>query len=140
MRSEIKEIIPHREPFLLIDEIINLTEEAAVGITNISETEDYFKGHFPSNPVVPGVLLLEMIAQVGAVALLNKNEFKGKSAYFTGVKKAKFKSMVKPGDKLEIKAVLTRLRGNIGLASGKIYTNDKLVCEAEISFIVLEDK
>lgn len=80
-----------------------------------------------------------MIAQVGAVALLSKSEFKGKIAYFTGVKNAKFKGMVKPGDKLEIKVVLTRLRGNFGLASGEIYTKDGLVCEAETSFAVLED-
>ncbi len=139
-KTEIMKIIPHRDPFLFVDEIVEITDKYAVGIKNVSDDEKYLKGHFPNNPVMPGVLFLEMIAQVGAVALLKKNDFKGKQAYFTSVKKAKFKKKVKPQEKLVIKTALTKLRGNFGVANGEIYSDDELVCEAEISFAIMEDR
>lgn len=134
--EDIKKTIPHREPFLFVDEIIKIDNEKIIGVKKIKEDEFYFKGHFPNNALVPGVLLLEMIAQVGAVSILNKEEFKGKTPIFTGVKNAKFKTFVKPDDNLVIEASLTKLRGSFGRAEGIIYVNDEVACEAEISFAI----
>ncbi len=136
-KEEIKKIIPHREPFLLVDEIIELNDKDITGLKKIEEDDFYLKGHFPNNPVVPGVLQVEMIAQVGAVMLLQKEEFEGKTAYFTAIKRAKFKDIIRPNDELTIKVSLIKLRNNFGSASGEIYCNEKLVCEAEIAFAVL---
>lgn len=136
-KADIEKILPHRDPFLLIDEITELVEkEKAVGIKYVSADEYYFKGHFPQKPVMPGVLILETMAQVGAVALLSVPEFKGKIGYFTGVKEAKFRKQVVPGDVMTVECVLTKLRGAFGFGSAKAYVDGALVCEAEISFAV----
>lgn len=135
-KEEIKKIIPHRDPFLLIDEILAFDDNKAIGIKNITKDEFYFKGHFPTYPVMPGVLIIESLAQVGAVALLNREEYKGKIAFFAGIKEAKFRRSVVPGDLLRLECELIRLRGSFGVGEAKAYVGEELVCEATISFAI----
>lgn len=135
--EEIKAIIPHRDPFLFLDEIIELkTLDKAIGIKHVTDQEYYFKGHFPGKPVVPGVVLVESLAQVGAVILLSDEKYKGKIAYFTGIKNAKFRKSVVPGDILYLHCEVTKIKGVFGFGSGKAYVNDDLVCEVDISFAI----
>ena len=135
-KEQIKEIIPHRDPFLLIDEILELEPgKRAVGMKHVTAEEYYFKGHFPDYPVMPGVLILESLAQVGATAVLCLPENKGKIAFFGGVKEAKFRGMVRPGDDLRLEAELIKLRSRAGVGAGKAYVGDKLVCECEFMFM-----
>ncbi len=134
--EEIKQIIPHRDPFLLLDEIVELNEKDAVGIKHVTKDEFYFKGHFPDKPVVPGVILVESLAQVGAVIILSDEKHKGKIAYFTGIKNAKFRKSVIPGDILYLHCELTKVKGSFGFGSGKAYVKDDLVCEVDISFAI----
>lgn len=136
-KEQIKEIIPHREPFLFLDEIIELKSlKTAIGIKHVTEDEYYFKGHFPGKPVVPGVIVVESLAQVGAVILLSDEKYKGQIAYFTGIKNAKFRKSVVPGDILYLHCELTKIRGSFGFGSAKAYVKDELVCEVDISFHV----
>ncbi len=135
--NEIQAILPHRYPFQLVDKIIDGEEgKWAKGIKCVSVNEAYFCGHFPSEHVMPGVLIIEALAQVGAVALLSKEENKGKMAFFAGIKNAKFKEVVKPGDVLELNCELTRIRGSIGYGEAKAMLDDKLACSAEIMFAI----
>ncbi|MDY0277014.1 MAG: 3-hydroxyacyl-ACP dehydratase FabZ [Acholeplasma sp.] len=136
-KEVIKKIIPHREPFLLIDEIIELVPgRRAVGYKNVREDEEYFKGHFPEFPVMPGVLILESLAQMGAVAALGSPEFKGKIAILTGADKVKFRKTVHPGDTLKLECELIKIKKNYGYAFGRATKNGELVCEAKISFAI----
>lgn len=131
------EIIPHRQPFLLIDTIEELEEgKRAVGKKCVSYNEPFFAGHFPQEPVMPGVLIVEAMAQVGAVALLSKEEFKGKTAYFGGINSAKFKQKVVPGDVLTLELEITKQKGPIGIGTGKAYVDGKLVTQAELTFAI----
>ena len=134
--KEIMEIIPHRYPFLLIDKVLNVEENKIVAIKNVTMNEYYFQGHFPAKPVMPGVLIIEALAQAGAVALLKKDEFKGKIAYFAGINKAKFRKQVFPGDTLRLEVELTKVRGNAGIGYGIAYVGDSKVCEGELTFMV----
>jgi 3-hydroxyacyl-[acyl-carrier-protein] dehydratase len=135
--EQIKSIIPHRDPFLLIDEIIELESlSKATGIKYVKASDDFFKGHFPQKPVMPGVLIIEALAQVGAVILLSHQDYKGKIAYFTGIKNAKFRKSVLPGDTLILKCELTRIRSGFGIGLATAYVLDQLVCETEITFAV----
>ena len=135
--KEIMEIIPHRQPFLLIDTIEELEEgKRAVGKKCVSYNEPFFAGHFPTEPVMPGVLIVEAMAQVGAVALLSKEEFKGKTAYFGGISSAKFKNKVVPGDVLMMELEITKQKGPIGVGIGKAYVDGKLVTQAELTFAI----
>ena len=135
--EDIKQIIPHRDPFLFLDEIVELKpRHSAVGIKYVTKDEYYFKGHFPEKPVVPGVILVESLAQVGAVILLSDEAYKGQIAYFTGIKNAKFRKSVLPGDTLRLYCELTKIRGSFGFGVAKAYVADDLVCEVEISFAV----
>lgn len=135
--KEIMEIIPHRQPFLLIDTIEELEEgKRAVGKKCVSYNEPFFAGHFPQEPVMPGVLIVEAMAQVGAVALLSKEEFKGKTAYFGGINSAKFKQKVVPGDVLMLELEITKQKGPIGIGTGKAYVDGKLVTQAELTFAI----
>ena len=135
--KEIMEIIPHRQPFLLIDTIEELEEgKRAVGKKCVSYNEPFFAGHFPQEPVMPGVLIVEAMAQVGAVALLSKEEFKGKTAYFGGINSAKFKQKVVPGDVLTLELEITKQKGPIGIGTGKAYVDGKLVTQAELTFAI----
>lgn len=134
--KEIMEIIPHRYPFLLIDKVIKIEENKITAIKNVTANEHYFQGHFPSEPVMPGVLIIESLAQAGAVALLSKDEFKGKIAYFAGINNAKFRRKVVPGDTLRLEVELTKIRGKAGVGYGIAYVEDKKVCEGELTFMV----
>lgn len=132
-KGQIKEIIPHRDPFLLIDEITEVTfGESGVGIKHVREDEYYFQGHFPGNPVMPGVLIVESLAQVGAVVILGQEEYRGKLALFAGVDGVKFKKVVRPGDDLVLKVSLTKMKFGVGFAHGEAFVNDELVCTADI--------
>ncbi|KRK39897.1 3-hydroxyacyl-ACP dehydratase FabZ [Loigolactobacillus bifermentans] len=135
--QEIQKILPHRYPFLLIDKVLTVTPgESVVAQKNVTINEPFFQGHFPGNPVMPGVLQLEAMAQAGAVAILTLPEFKGKVAYFGGIKKAKFRQIVRPGDVLKIEVELTKLRDQIGSGQGTIKVDDKVVCSAEFVFAI----
>jgi 3-hydroxyacyl-[acyl-carrier-protein] dehydratase len=136
--KEIMEILPHRYPFLLVDRI----EEAvpgvrAVGIKNVTINEPFFQGHFPGHPVMPGVLIIEAMAQVGAVAVLQMPDFAGKLALFAGIDKARFRRQVVPGDVLRLEAELTRMRGTLGKSKATARVGDDLVAEAELMFAIV---
>ena len=135
--QEIMDIIPHRYPFLLFYTIEELEEGVrALGKKCVSVNEPYFQGHFPGNPVMPGVLILEALAQVGAVAILSRPEWKGKTAYFAGIEKAKFRSKVFPGDVLMLETEIIKTKGPIGVGRAKAYVNGKTAAEAELTFAV----
>lgn len=135
--DQIREILPHRYPFLLVDRIEQIIDDKIVIAKKcITANEPFFQGHFPKKNVMPGVLLLEVMAQAGAVLLLSKEENKGKIAYFTGVKNAKFRGMVVPGDVLDIRVEMIKFKMGFGFAEGKISVDGKLICEAEISFAI----
>ncbi|WP_404469094.1 3-hydroxyacyl-ACP dehydratase FabZ [Sutcliffiella horikoshii] len=133
--NEIKAIIPHRYPFLLIDRIVEIEEgQRAIGIKNVTANEEFFNGHFPEFPVMPGVLIVEALAQVGAVAMLKKEENKGRLAFFTGIDNCRFKKQVVPGDQLRLEVEMTRVRGSIGKGKGTATVDGQLVCELEMMF------
>lgn len=136
--KEIMEIIPHRSPFLLVDTIEELEPGVrAVGTKCVSFNEPYFAGHFPNEPVMPGVLQIEALAQVGAVAMLSKPENKGKIAYFASINSAKFKDKVLPGDVLTLSVEITRQKGTIGIGSAKATKqNGKVAVIAELTFAI----
>ena len=135
--NQIKEIIPHRYPFLLVDKIIELEEgKKAVGIKNVTVNEPFFQGHFPDYPVMPGVLIVEALAQVGAVAMLVKEENKGKLAFFTGIDNFRFREQVKPGDTLTLTVEVIRLKGPIGKGKATAQVGEKVVAEGEIMFAI----
>ncbi|MCX7904026.1 MAG: 3-hydroxyacyl-ACP dehydratase FabZ [Caloramator sp.] len=135
--EEIMNIIPHRYPFLLIDRIQEVTPgERAIGIKCVSINEPFFQGHFPGKPVMPGVLIIEALAQVGAVAILSLDEFKGKIAYFAGIDKAKFRRKVIPGDVLRLEVEIIKRRGPMGIGKAIAYVGDNKACEAELSFVI----
>ena len=136
-KKDIEGIIPHRDPFLLVDEIIDVEPGKTIkGVKYVNGEEYYFKGHFPGNPIMPGVLQVETIAQVGAVAVLMLPENKNKLMLFAGIDKARFKRLVKPGDRLEIDVELTDFRRNIGKARGKATVDGEIACTVEIMFAV----
>ena len=135
--QEIMEILPHRHPFLLIDTV----EEMEPGVRvvakiNVTFDEPYFAGHFPGNPVMPGVLIIEALAQTGAVAILSQPEWKGKTAYFAGIDKAKFKKKVLPGDTLILETEIIKVKGPIGIGKAVARVDGKLACSAELTFAI----
>lgn len=137
--EEIKEILPHRQPFLLIDKVTNLVPgESAEAIKCVSGNEPFFQGHFPEKAVMPGVLILEALAQTGAVAILGLPENKGKLAFFGGVKNCRFKRQVVPGDVLHLRCQLTRMRGNVGFGEVTAQVDGEVAVTGEISFAIGE--
>lgn len=131
------EIIPHRQPFLLIDTIEELEPGVkAVAKKCVSYNEPYFAGHFPAEPVMPGVLIVEALAQTGAVAILSKPENQGKTAYFGAINSAKFKKKVVPGDVLTLETEIIKTKGPIGVGSAKAYVDGKLAVQAELTFAI----
>ena len=134
---EIMEIIPHRQPFLLIDRIEELEPgKRAVGKKCVTYNEPFFNGHFPQEPVMPGVLILEALAQVGAVAILSQPENKGKTAYFGGINKCKFKGKIVPGDKVRLETRIIKRKGPVGVGEAVASVDGKTVVSAELTFMI----
>ena len=134
--EEIKAIIPHRYPFLLVDQITEVGENRIVGKKNVTINEPFFQGHFPDYPVMPGVLILEALAQTGAVSILGKEENKGKIGFLAGIDKARFRRQVRPGDVLTLEVEITRIKGPIGKGRAKATVDGEIACEAEIMFAI----
>jgi 3-hydroxyacyl-[acyl-carrier-protein] dehydratase len=137
--ATIRELIPHRYPFLLVDRIEEVEPGVrAVGIKNVTQNEPFFEGHFPDYPVMPGVLIVEALAQVGAVGVMALEEFRGKLALFAGIDGVRFRRQVLPGDTLRMEVELTRLKGRVGWGKGAATVNGERVCEAELMFAFAE--
>lgn len=135
--QEIKEIIPHRYPMLLIDRVEEIVAgEKVIAKKNVTINEPFFQGHFPHEPVMPGVLIIEAMAQAGAIALLSIEEFKGKTAYFGGIDKAKFRKKVTPGDTLMLEVEILKVKSNAGIGKGVAKVDGKKVAEAELTFMI----
>ena len=130
--KEIEELIPHRHPFLLVDRIDELEPgKRAVGVKCVTYHEDFFRGHYPQEPIMPGVLIIEALAQVGAVAILSSEEYKGKTPVFGGINKAI------PGDCLKLEVEMIKVKGPIGIGKATAYKGDKVATEAELTFALI---
>lgn len=135
--NEIKKILPHRYPFLLVDRIEEMEPGVkAIGYKNVTANEPFFQGHFLEYPVMPGVLLIEALAQVGAVAILSLEENKGKLAFFGGIKNAKFRKQVVPGDVVKLETEIIKCKGPMGVGKAIATVDGKMAAEAEISFMI----
>ena len=137
--KEIREILPHRYPMLLIDRVLEMDIEEKMyvkGYKNLSANEAFFQGHYPEEPIMPGVLQIEALAQAGAVAILSMEKFKGKTPLFAGTNKVRFKNKVVPGDRLDLYCEIVKIKGPIGIGKGIASVDGKTVCEAEILFAI----
>lgn len=135
--EQIKEVIPHRYPFLLVDRVTEIEEgKRVVGLKNVTVNEPFFQGHFPDYAVMPGVLIIEALAQVGAISVLGMEENEGKLGFLAGVDKCRFKRQVKPGDQLKLEVEITRIKGPIGKGKGIATVDGEVACEAEIIFAI----
>ena len=137
--AEIMEIIPHRYPFMLVDQIIEFEAgKRAVGIKNVTMNEPFFQGHFPGRPLMPGVLICEALAQVGAVAALSLPENRGKLAIFGGIKNARFKRRVAPGDVLELEGAMVKRKGPVGIGAARATVDGQVAAVAELTFVLTD--
>jgi len=136
--GEILNLLPHRYPFLLVDKILEQEENKIVGVKNVTMNEPFFQGHFPGHPVMPGVLIIEAMAQVGGVLMFSKEENRGKIPLFAGIDKARFKKLVRPGDQLKIKVEIIKMIKGIGKAKAEAYVDDNLVASAELLFTAVK--
>lgn len=135
--QEIQAVIPHRFPFLLIDRVLEIEEGKKItAIKNVTANEQFFQGHFPQEPVMPGVLIIEAMAQAGAAAILSMEEYKGKIVYFGAIDKAKFRGKVVPGDTLRFEVEIVKLKKSAGIGYGAAYVDDKKVAEGELTFMI----
>ena len=130
-------VLPHRYPFLLVDRLVEVTDSKCIGLKNVSYNEPFFQGHFPGYPVMPGVLILEAMAQVGAVALLTGDAV-GKIGLLVGVDGARFRRQVVPGDQLRIEVMIVKRKGSMGKGHGTVYVGDTLAAEADILFAIAD--
>ncbi len=137
-KEEIKKIIPQREPFLMIDEVEEyIPGKMTIAYKEVKKEEWYFKGHFPENPIMPGVLIVESLAQAGAVAILSMEENRGKNALFGGIEKMKFKKIVKPGDILRLEVSIIKRKGPIGIGQATATVNGQIVAKGELTFAIV---
>ena len=137
--KEIKEILPHRYPMLLIDRVVEMDIEDKMyvkGYKNLTANEAFFQGHYPEEPIMPGVLQIEALAQAGAVAILSMEKFKGTTPLFAGTNKVRFKNKVVPGDRLDLYCEIVKIKGPIGIGKGVATVDGKVACEAEILFAI----
>ncbi len=134
---DIQKIIPHRFPFLLVDRVIEIEPgKRAVGMKNVTINEHFFQGHFPDYPVMPGVLIVEAIAQVGAVAMLQLEEYRGRIAFFAGIDNVRFKRQVRPGDTLRLEVELGQFRRGVGTGTGIATVDGQVACKGEFMFVI----
>ncbi|HEY4600826.1 MAG TPA: 3-hydroxyacyl-ACP dehydratase FabZ [Cerasibacillus sp.] len=135
--EQIKQTIPHRYPFLLVDKVLEMEEgKRVVGMKNVTANEPFFQGHFPEYAVMPGVLIVEALAQTGAIAMLNMEQNKGKIGFLAGIDKCRFKRQVRPGDTLKLEVEILRMKGPIGKGKGVATVDGEIACEAEIMFAI----
>jgi 3-hydroxyacyl-[acyl-carrier-protein] dehydratase len=138
--EQIRKILPHRYPFLLVDRILELEPgKSAVGMKNVTVNEPFFQGHWPHRAVMPGVLIVESMAQISGVILLAMEEHRGENAYFVGINKARFRKPVLPGDSLRIRAEITKIRGSFGTAAAVAEVDGQEVASAELMFALAPD-
>jgi len=136
--KEILNLLPHRYPFLLVDKILEQEENKIIGVKNVTINEPFFQGHFPGHPVMPGVLIIEAMAQVGGVLMFSKEENRRKIPLFAGIDKARFKKLVHPGDQLKIKVEIIKMIKGMGKAKAEAYVDDNLVASAELMFTAVD--
>ena len=135
----IMEIIPHRHPFLLIDKVEDYEPgEFCIAYKNITYDESFFRGHFPDYPITPGVLMVEALAQAGAVAILSKEEFKGKIAVFAGIDNCKFKKQIVPGDTVRLETRITQVRGPVGVGEAEATVDGKTAVKCTLKFAIVQ--
>ncbi|KEP86304.1 3-hydroxyacyl-ACP dehydratase [Oenococcus oeni IOEB_0205] len=135
--TEIQKVLPHRYPMLMVDRVLELVSgERILAQKNVTINEEFFQGHFPGNPVMPGVLIVEALAQAGAIALLKMDRFAGKTPYFGGVDKVKFRRMVRPGDTLTLNVTLDKLKDNIGSAHALATVDGEKACSVDLLFLI----
>lgn len=132
---EIRGLLPHRYPFLMVDRVLEVEPgKRAVAIKNVTVNEEFFQGHYPERPIMPGVLIVEAMAQVAGIAFLSMEGLKGKTPIFAGIDKVRFRRPVVPGDQLRIEAEIIKFRGRMGKAAGKVFVGDEPVAEGELIF------
>ena len=138
MIEEIKKTLPHRYPFLLVDRIFKIKEKSAIGLKNVTINEPFFQGHFPERPVMPGVLIVEAMAQVGGALMLSKSENRGKLAYLLSITNARFRKIVVPGDQLRLEIEILKMKSKVGVVKGVAKVNGEEVCDAEFMFTLVD--
>jgi len=137
--KEIQKLLPHRYPFLLVDRITHIDPGIkAIGIKNVTINDEFFIGHFPNNPIMPGVLIIEAMAQVAGILAFQSGAQKGNSVYFMSIEKAKFRKPVVPGDQIRMEVTILQQRGNVWKFSGLTYVDDKIAAEAEFTAMVID--